>query len=259
MKTEIITLTPELASQFLAKNTANRPLSQSAVNKYAESIKRGEWRLNGQPIIIFENGELGDGQHRCHAVIKAGIPVTQLVVHGVHSSSFATIDTGKIRNGSDILSLSGYTNAKALASGARAYMIENIKGRAQNEITNTQIVDCVKAHPHLLHWKTVYATHKKIRTFVPSMIVGLLALSSEKHGIDCLQPFFDKLADGAGLSTNDPAYVLRERLMARTSTSRLSELVLRAYCIKAINAHVENRSIKILKYAEGIEEMPKII
>jgi len=259
MKTEVITLTPELASKFLAHNPSNRPVSQTTVDKYASAMTRGEWRLNGQPVIIFENGTLGDGQHRCLAVIKAGQPITQLLVTGIPESAFATIDTGKSRNSSDALALSGYANAKSLASGARAYMIEHLKGRAQMEITNTQIVDCVKAHPHILHWNKLYVSHKKIRTFVPSMIIGLLALSSEKHGIDRLNVFFDKLADGVGLTTNDPAYVLRERLMAQNAYARLSATVLRAYCVKAINAHIEERTLKILKYAEGVQEMPKII
>ena len=259
LKTEIITLTPEIASEFLAKNPQNRPVSQVTVDKYVSAMRRGEWKMNGQPIIIFDNGMLGDGQHRCHAVIKSGIPITQLVVRGIHDSAFATIDTGKNRNGADSLSLSGYTCTHSLSAGARSYMMENLKGRAAYEVTNTQIVTCVKEHPHLVHWNKQYYSHKKMRAFVPALIIGLLALSSEKHGIDCLQILFDKLAFGIGLTPNDPAYVLRERLMGQTSASRLTTATARAFCVKVINAHVEDRQIKLLKYADGIEEMPKII
>ena len=50
--TGIITITPEMAEQMLKFNTRNRPVNQLTVDDYALQMKKGLWRLNGEPIII---------------------------------------------------------------------------------------------------------------------------------------------------------------------------------------------------------------
>jgi len=50
---ETITITPEHALEILEKyKAANRPLSQVHVNRLAETMKKSEWLLNGEPIIF---------------------------------------------------------------------------------------------------------------------------------------------------------------------------------------------------------------
>ncbi len=44
------TVTPELAERWLSLNTHNRTLRDGVVSRYAESIKAGQWELNGETI-----------------------------------------------------------------------------------------------------------------------------------------------------------------------------------------------------------------
>lgn len=67
-KVEIISVSPDLASKFLAKNLVNRRVRPSVVQKYADEIKVGKWACTHQGIAFNGKGELIDGQHRLLAI-----------------------------------------------------------------------------------------------------------------------------------------------------------------------------------------------
>lgn len=120
MKTEIMVVTPSVAEKWLAATTfRNRNLSSTVVNRYANDMAKGEWLLNGESIVIDDNGNVIDGQHRLHAVIKSGASVHAVVVRGIDAATFHTIDIGKKRGHSDVLSIAGYANGILLAAGLR--------------------------------------------------------------------------------------------------------------------------------------------
>ena len=58
----------------------NRKINQNRVKELAENMKVNGWRLG--PILVNENLEILNGQHRVKAAEIAGIPVTYLVVQG---------------------------------------------------------------------------------------------------------------------------------------------------------------------------------
>jgi hypothetical protein len=61
---EIVVVTPELASKWLARNKKNRRVYQGRVALYASQMASGEWHLTHQGIAFDELGNLVDGQHR---------------------------------------------------------------------------------------------------------------------------------------------------------------------------------------------------
>jgi hypothetical protein len=119
VRTEIISLTPDLALQLLKINTSNRPLKARSVSVLAKAIKRGEWSFNGDAIRVSRSGRLLDGQHRCQAVVEAGIAVMTLLVTGLEDDVFSTIDRGFGRTTGDIMSIKGESNYIELASISR--------------------------------------------------------------------------------------------------------------------------------------------
>ena len=259
MKTEIVTLTPEMAADLLSRNTFNRPLSEFTLSRYVAAIKRGEWELNGESIIVFNDGTLGDGQHRCHAVIKAKMPIKTVLVTGVDPLTFKTIDAGKVRNAADAIAINGEVNAKTLASATRAYLQEYMTAREFREISTPQIVACLDSHPHLHHWTRRYIGSRTFKSVMPNMTVGILALASERHGIEKVDPFFEALATGVNLTQRSPAYLLRERFLAQKGSKRLSATMQRAFIVKALNAHLQGKELAFLRFSEGVEDMPKVI
>jgi len=122
MKTEIKTVTPTMAKEFLGRNTINRNVNSDIVYAYSKSITEGNWMMNGESIKFNVLGEMNDGQHRCHAIIKANMPIRTLLVYDLPVESFKTIDTGKKRNGSDILKIEGVQNATNISSAVSKYL-----------------------------------------------------------------------------------------------------------------------------------------
>lgn len=257
IRTEVSKLTPELAAHFLNNNTTNRPVSKSTVERYERAINRGEWMLNGEPIIVFSDGTLGDGQHRCLAVQKTGKSIDTIIMYGIDPETFKTINGGKSRNNADVLAITGEVNTIVLASAARTYLLTELNGRDANCITFTQIKECVDKHPHLRYWVQRYCQNKKAK-IIPSHFCGYLAVASEKYGFEKLDKFFDQVASGENLSQGDPALVLRERFLSQTKASRISLLHAQAFVVKAINAHLMGKKIALLRLSDG-EAAPKII
>lgn len=258
MYTEIIDLTPAMAAKLLLSNGINRPFSKVTLERYEKAMKRGEWRLNGESIIVFKNGQLGDGQHRCRAVVKTGVTIKTIIVRNADEETFSTINSGKPRNTSDVFSIRGEINTVKLASASRAYFSASLTGRDVYCITMPQRLACLDMHPEIRYWVQRYASSKNGLKFLPSSSCGYFAIASEKHGRELLNLFFEQIANGANLGPKSPALVLRNRLMAQTRSNRISKEIVEAYVIKAINAFVAGKEMTFLRHSQG-EDFPKII
>ena len=114
----VVTVTPQKAAVWLQKGGKNRRISQLQVDRLAREMLEGRWSLNGQTIKFLQSGELLDGQHRLHAVIRSGCTIQTLAVFGIHDpNAFQTIDTNQRARGADqILGIMGLSNTKDLAA-----------------------------------------------------------------------------------------------------------------------------------------------
>lgn len=105
MKISIMQITPDLAAEFLKRNTGNRAIRKTAVNQYADDLRRGNWKLTHQGVAISPNGRLLDGQHRLSAIVQSGISAQMVVALDVDDDSYAVIDRGKPRRLTDALGM----------------------------------------------------------------------------------------------------------------------------------------------------------
>lgn len=110
------TITPDMASDLLNKNTGNRPIKKQHLEFICEEIRCGRWQVNGDAIRIAIDGTLIDGQHRLAAVVRTGISITTMIVSGVEKSAFETIDSGASRSNADTLAVLGEKNTRNLAA-----------------------------------------------------------------------------------------------------------------------------------------------
>lgn len=106
MYSEILTITPNEASKYLANNPSNRRISERAVAAMAADMKAGRWLATHQGIAIGKTGRLLDGQHRLSAVIKAGVPVKMMATFDVDESAIDAIDQGRKRSVADCFTFS---------------------------------------------------------------------------------------------------------------------------------------------------------
>lgn len=253
--THIETITPDIARMYLAKNTRNRPLNMRAVKKYADAIKRGEWKLNGETIKMNDD-VLIDGQTRLHAIITAGLPIQTYVIKGLTSDVFDSIDIGNIRTTPDIFSLMGESYCAKMSS-ALIMVDKYLTGRVStsNSYTVQQMKKLLEDHPNIRFSCRDVKDTKRIIS--PSLLTACHYLFS-KMDEELANNFVNKLITGAGLVEGDPIYVLRERLINNNlSKAKLKRDYLMAIVIKSWNALRTNTELKTLRYMEN-ESFPLI-
>jgi hypothetical protein len=103
MKTEVMTVTPELAEKWLINNRHNRKIRKSHIASLSAALKRGEWLLTHQGIAFDASGNLIDGQHRLEAIAKTKISAVMMVTVGADPAVYSAIDIGATRSFADVL------------------------------------------------------------------------------------------------------------------------------------------------------------
>tara|TARA_R110000868_G_scaffold395488_2_gene667237 strand:- start:180 stop:959 length:780 start_codon:yes stop_codon:yes gene_type:complete len=245
------------AAAFLESSQGNRPISRTTVDSYAAAMRRGEWLLNGEGIQFDADGNLLNGHHRCHAIIKSGVAIQALVVEGCDKESFKTFDGGKKRGTGDMLAIKGELNAIKLAAVARAYAMLQEPKKPGGDFTPTVVMDCLDKHPELRYWTQKQVGNGVLKRF-PSLLSAIAAAASEKYGNDVVEVFFDKLATGIGLQKGDPALLLRERFLNLSDKKmRMQHNMSTGLIVKAINAHIKGKKLGVLRFNPE-EAMPVI-
>jgi hypothetical protein len=102
MESKIVTVTPDMAKQWLEINPINRKLRQSWVSDLANMLRRGEWITTHQGIAFDDTGALIDGQHRLSAIVMADMPVEVMVTRDIPREAFKVLDRGKSRSLHDL-------------------------------------------------------------------------------------------------------------------------------------------------------------
>jgi hypothetical protein len=102
---ELMEVTPELAAQWLKKNTHNRRKNIRHVERLARDMVAGRFKLSHQGIAFSNTDCLIDGQNRLAAVILAKRPVEMYVWFNMPMAAQAVADLGEQRNTADVLTL----------------------------------------------------------------------------------------------------------------------------------------------------------
>lgn len=256
METAVETITPEKAVKYLEMNVHNRPIHQKHVEFLVEEISSGRWKMNGSSIV-FNGDTLIDGQHRLWAIITSGMPIRTLVVRGVEEGAFATIDTGVVRSGGDVLGIMGEKNPAKLSAAARFIMAyENKFKTDRKRIANTKVIDVVKKNPGLAQ-SVEFIRRSRIRVVSKAIAAGLHYLMSKKDAA-LADELFMGLARGFQPESGETFLGLREKLIAILSATTYTKgHIIAIYIIKAWNAKREGKYLRLFRYAAG-DDIPKI-
>lgn len=257
LSSAVETIYPKVAEQYLTKNIINRPVNNSHVKRLSEAMERDEWVLNGEPIIFDRHGNLKDGQHRLHAIIKFNKPVNLLVVRGVDEGAFDTIDIGIKRAFSDVLSIKGEASTTWLASAVKwLFQLQTGGFATKTSPSHKQLEEVLEQNPKLRDSLAFIKLTDAKKFINPSILVTMHYLMSLESKMQA-DFFFERLGDGCDLAKNSPIYALREkhvRLVGQDSRKRPNHIV--KDIIVAWNAYRENRKLKIIKTPDY---MPVII
>lgn len=259
IKTEIVEITPVLASGFLAKSKNFRALNEIRAEHLAEQIKQDRWQLNGESIKFDAMGNLIDGQHRCKGVVLADKPIQSVVVWGVESD--ANIDTGANRTTAQLLHSRGNLYATQL-SAMVGFVFRYKKSRlfqSSDYISRDDTLNLVEENPRM--WEAIQFTAKTSQLFGRwSLHAALYFLFANQCDVDHATRFYQSLMDGAELSATNPIYHLRERLISnKHSDVKLQTNAVAGITIKCWNAYLKTGEMKQLRYNFQREGIPDIV
>ncbi len=242
---EVITLTPQLAAEFLETNVKyQRHLTRNRVDQYALDIVTEDFVLSGQPIIFNSDGSMVDGQHRCAAVISADVAIPAiLVVRGVQPDTFVALDTGKSRSASDVLSIEGYHYVHNLAATVRMLITYERYGELHSarRTSPAEILRTVQRNSRVEALTRFYESIRKYITplGLGSRLSGLhLILLQKRVKETSIEEFVNSLIYGEGLKRTDPIYQFRQQLIedTRSPGQRMTRRSKDARLIKTWNA-----------------------
>lgn len=259
MRTEVMTITPEIAGDWLAINTRNRRMKDAWVRELAARIERGEWALNGEPIIISEDNVLVDGQHRLAAVIVANKPIESAVTY-VEGFPYETIDQGRPRYYQDKLYVDREQNYSRLAAIlAWEYRLDHgVMHLTRVRPSHTELTETLERHPELREAAMRGHEIAGIFRFIPSGLATWLYHKFCEMDEPMAQEFYGACISGANLSPGSPILALRERLISnRSGTAKLNAIHLAALVIKAWNAYHAGHDLLVCVWRSG-EAFPAI-
>ena len=263
MKLKEILITPELAKLYLSLNNHNRDIKAPVVARYSQDIANGKWKTGtAESIKIASDGTVLDGQHRLHAIIKANTDVLMLVAEGLDRSVFDVIDTGSVRNASDVFKVAMVERSNRVPSTiSKWYNLKNSNrfGSQKNlKLTNSELLHEYKSNP--LEWDNItkhsinlYSAFAKILS--PSTIGGFYAYFKEISETEA-HSFMQELCTGINI-TNNTIALLRQKLMQDKMSLRKMPVDLKdAFIIKTWNAYRQKTEHKILKFSPDNESFP---
>lgn len=237
--TRIEVVTPALATKWLEANTNNRPVSDPLVERYAEDMRRGRWRLTGQGITFGKEGVLLDGQHRLWAVITSNADVRMTVLRGAQAEALACVDIGRARSVSDVMRLvDGTENAPRIRAMMQA--IEHLTVGSRKSLSYYGVRDAMEAYRPGLEWSLTVTTK---RTGVDAPLVfGALAFAYPTNP-EGIAGFAARLRSGAALPDRDPALTLRNYLLLHKSNHAADRRPNMLKVLRAAMGHIKGEKM----------------
>lgn len=274
MIVETVIMTPEDAAKLLAvsEGQAQRSVRKPVVERIARAIQAGQWQVTHQAIALDASGVVLDGQHRLHAIVRAGMPVEVQVARDVPRKAFEVIDTGATRSPGDVLRIAGHLNVHVLAASARMVLTyEHIVGttdswETRSRFSASDILHEVESGRGLIlnqaaHEASVTARNLGRNGFT-TWLAALYVILRTWPGVqrDTAADFLHALREGADLSPGSPILTLRRYLssdggLVRANGGERAQIGL-ATSIKAFNRWTAGDTSQLLAFRVGIERMP---
>lgn len=263
LQARVETITPDMAREYLKSNRMNRPLNDKTVNFYAQEMRAGNWKLNGEAICFAKNGALLNGQHRLSAIVKSGRDIQTMVIRGCDESAFVTYDSGRLRQGSDIFAIKGINNysyvsciaTKVLALKQNATIISQNKDKGRSlpkKYSKTEILGEYYTSPGLYQefYSFMRSLHNKFKIMrvIEAAAIGVFLIKCKGYTKKRVQRFFESLFLGENIG-NETIITYREKIIRdRLSSSVMTSEMKQQLLIKAWNYYVTGKSRKYLTW-----------
>ncbi len=254
MKAEVLSITPQMASNYLLSNKSNRNINKGRVSLYAKIISDGDWLLNGESIKFDTNGNLIDGQHRLAAIIQSKKQIESIVITGAPVESFKTIDTGRSRSAGDVMKIDNIINSTSIAAGVIRYLKLSVGRNHADEskvvvgISNKNVLDEYNLNEDLYQRLFVKGSkfyRDNFRVISKSDYIGFYRFFQSKYSEESIELFFDNVEKGLGVCG-----LLKTKLLQNlVSKKKITGSEKTALIIKAFKYFIENKEVKLLRFS----------
>jgi hypothetical protein len=248
IKGNLVTVTPDLALNWLERNTRNRPLRDSVVAKYANDMRSGRWKEGGCIVKFAADGAIINGQHFLWAVVQANTAVRAYVLTGLDPSVVEVEDDHSRRQLVDVIRITHPGSTVGTKHTGIATMLRHSMAWAKNEagdkaVTRQQEMSFLDEHMEAIEFtvRAFSASSEQRRGVVMAATMTPVARAWYTEDRDRLRKFAHVLTSGLVDDTKEQAAVLlRNKLLAavgarggtlqmRQETYKLAERALRAF------------------------------
>jgi hypothetical protein len=229
---KIMIIDEEKAKRIMETNIDNRGLKRTIIERINRDIINETYYLNGEAIIISNDGRLLDGQHRIESVMETKISITTWVIIGVPYEYRTTFDQGTSKTVADYLKMDKVISSKNVAVSLKLLLTYKLG----LEVTHKDLANRRWSRQELL---TYYDTHSEyiqyaLKTFGQnkftkvtksiSSIVAAHVLISREVPEKIVDTFFDTLTGtGANIESTNPILWLRNKLGELSDTRKKIE------------------------------------
>jgi hypothetical protein len=253
------TITPEMATAWLERNTTNRHLDQPTVDRYARDMTHGRWHLTGDSVKFGFSGVLIDGQHRLWACVLAGVPFTSIVVRGITNEAEVrdVIDTGKKRTLGNALQIHGEPDANNLAALiSMAWRYDNFR-LAGPYPTHEEGLAYLDDHPDIRQ-SVLFGRRMQKAVKASPAACGTAHFLGARIDHEAADTFWAAAATGEGLDAGSPVLAFRHwtiQMASRREKPRPDTTLM--YALKAMNLDRAGKKVRLLQ-VKDIEGVPEV-
>jgi len=258
---EEVSVTPEMAEEWLTRRAPNRKLSAARARKFALMMQRGEWKTTPQGIVFDQQDRLMDGQTRLQGVIFYGQPVTFIVYRGVDYDLFTAFDGGTNRSLGDLLHTKGEINATALAAAINVAwalpLMYGMKKPVLRPPSREQALKFLENNSGIRESVKVGGRVNNHVGLAPRLHAGVhynLSMIDDQDAAEDCDWFFEHLMSGADLPEAHPVFQLRKTFLGWTAEQKIISIPdnrILAFHIRAWNYYRSGDDLKSLRWRQG--------
>jgi hypothetical protein len=206
IEVKIMLVTPDLAEQFLHGQNDNRKVNKTAIDKYVGDMISGLWKPYAQPLMFDINDKMIDGQHRCHSVIKSGIPQTFITLWNIPTDIMQVLDTGLKRKTSHVGQILGLdVNDKMTSTVNHMFLLDQ---SSKIELSSSKILELFDKYEDGVRFACKY--NKGLALYTSAMLRALIAKAYYYENHSDLDRFMRVFLSGVP-ETNDDIEALHIR------------------------------------------------
>lgn len=257
MKVEVLDIGPAEAKTMLIRNHSNREIRNHYVTSLARQMRKGFWKLAGDPIRISTDGDLLDGQHRLSAIVESGTTQQFVVVKNVEASAQTVMDSGVSRTFADVLKMRGEGQYHLLAGIIRC-VHSHEQGASWAEIAsgtirggNLELLAVLERCPELKEAANIGSRmnhHYKI----PGRIAGFSWWMLGQIDQTDRDEFFRRMLDKDWVDVSDPLARLHTTMLQDAASIRRMPVIAKfALLMKTWNFYRDGVKVQNLRWRRG--------